>query len=729
MTKQVKKSDGHPDVVGAHPSFLPHVEIASDMPPAISERSAAARKVQKACIQCRAMKVKCSGMDPCVRCAKRKRRCHYAVEESRISVPESYLRELERRRSPALYSGPPHQQSSRLRNEQEVGITSSAQDTPRSRFSRNPLVEYSFAASPDGRWWYLGPSSSWSFCRRVLALLGEQVSEANHPPDPWNLDGTAFKLKWWPLPLDETPDLTDLPPLDYGLYLLQTVRFNFGPLFYIVDDTTFVRNLYEFYASPEERIGTMRMWFAQYLLVIAFGKAFLAPCRRPNAPPDGYQYAARAMALMPDMSGVLPKPLQCIEALALAALYFQSVDMRVAAYNHIGFALRICIIEGIHRHVPEELTGEEISRRCKTIFWIVYMLDREFAALMGGPSSIRDKDITVKLFVNGSVDEQTLTLHVRLARLSARILTTVYGVGSDFDGTLIKDTQSIFRDLAELSHDLNDLLRTHFNGSLSRASRAATRLILAYHHCVVLTTRPLVMCALHAHIEHTQTSSSRPQSQSHTPTTHNPPLHPGTQPQNPSQTLAIPLSPTITSLLTHCIDSAQAVLHTLRNLADSDLLEAFLPFQIEDAFASTFLLYVIHVIAPSLAPRENWAGNAEFVLERLVSKGNLAAPLRREELGVLEGVLGRVLGNSNGGSGEGGQVEDAPGANPAAEPPASEIGMGAGSGVGIGPEQEAEQQFDWDIFTVDGTIGLEPAQLLDLADQLDVQGVMDYAVS
>ncbi|KAL4798763.1 fungal-specific transcription factor domain-containing protein [Aspergillus venezuelensis] len=708
------------------------------MAPASSEWSSVARKVQKACIRCRTMKVKCSGTDPCVRCAKRKRQCQYAVEENRVSVPESYLRELERRNTPAVYSGlpPPHQQQSlSSRRQERTEDVSLQQDARHSRFSRNPLVEYSFAATPDGRWWYLGPTSSWSFCRRVLALLGEQVPEANHPPDPWNLDGTAFKLKWWPLPPDGIPDLSDLPPLDYGLYLLQTVRFNFGPLFYIIDESTFTRNLYGFYASPEERARDMPMWLAQYLLVIAFGKAFLAPCRRQNAPPDGYQYAARAMSLMPDMSGVLPKPLQCIEALALAALYFQSIDMRVAAYNHIGFALRVCIIEGIHRHVPEELIGEDISHRCKIIFWIVYMLDREFAALMGAPSSIRDEDITVKLFEKGSVDEQTLTLHVKLARLSARILAAVYGVGSDFDGTLIKDTQSIFRDLAELSQDLNDLLRTHFHGSFSRASRAATGLILAYHHCVVLTTRPLVMCALHAHIEHTQTTSrAQSQSQSNTPITDNS-SHQGNAPDtNPS--LAIPLSPTITTLLQCCVESAQTTLYTLRSLADSDLLEAFLPFQIEDAFASTFLLYVIHIIAPSLAPRENWAGNAEFVLEGLVSKGNLAAPMRKQELVVLEGMLGRFSGLDDGGDEEGtaGSEPGVAEARVVSEPEVpTSIGIHMGPSAQMqahaqGQEQDQESQFDWDIFAVDTTVGLEPSQLLDLADQLDAQGIMDYAV-
>jgi hypothetical protein len=88
--------------------------------------------------------------------------------------------------------------------------------------------------------------------------------------------------------------------------------------------------------------------------------------------------------------------------------------------------LRGCIIEGIHRHVPEEICGPELSQRCRTIFWVVYMLDREFSALIGAPSSIRDEDITVKLpaEMDDSVEHINLTLHVRLSRLMARILTS-----------------------------------------------------------------------------------------------------------------------------------------------------------------------------------------------------------------------------------------------------------------------------------------------------------------
>lgn len=130
------------------------------------------------------------------------------------------------------------------------------------------------------------------------------------------------------------------------------------------------------------------------------------------------------------------------------------------------------------------------------------MLDREFSALIGAPSSIRDEDITVKLpaEMDNSVEHINLTLHVRLSRLMATILTSktlsfpfwgqtntdnniaVYGVDNDFDDTLVRSTQSILHSMAELSQDLTDFLDTHFHGLISRASKMAIRLMLAHHH-------------------------------------------------------------------------------------------------------------------------------------------------------------------------------------------------------------------------------------------------------
>ncbi|KAJ5811418.1 hypothetical protein N7474_007719 [Penicillium riverlandense] len=563
----------------------------------------------------------------------------------------------------------------------------SEQERHRSRFSRNPLVEKdcSFAQTPDGRLWYMGPTSSWSFCRRVLALIGRRVPESNCPPDPWCVDGMAFKLQWKPLPPDEVPDVSNLPPLDYSLFLFNTVKFYFGFLSFMIDESVYLRHLHEFYKDPGAKATSARPWYSQFLLVLAFGKVFLTH-KNPGGSPPGHQYASRAMALLPDLSAMHEDALTCIQTLSLAAVYLQSIDMRRAAFQHIGQALRYCIIEGIHRHVPEEICGPELSHRCRTIFWVVYMLDREFSALIGAPSSIRDEDITVKLpaDVEQSVENTNLTLHVRLSHLMARTLTTVYGVGKEFDGTLIRNTQSLLHDLAELSHDLTEFLNTHFHGLISRASKMAVRLMLAHHHCIVLTTRPLVMCALHMHIEGTETQKSPP----------------------------ISLSSPVASLLQCCADSAQTILQTLRTLADDDLVDAFLPFQIEDASSSAFVLYLIHAIAPSLISNDAWSENLDCVLNKLIAKGNLAAPLRRLELRQLEIILApltprnttlqlpKLTPLNNTGSIE--DVEDVYAFD--------EVNMG--------------EEFGWDVLALNSSVSLPPQELLDLADQLDMDGIM-----
>ncbi|CEJ58086.1 hypothetical protein PMG11_06757 [Penicillium brasilianum] len=697
-----------------------------------------AKKCQKACVRCRGMKVKCSGSYPCTRCTRKKQHCQFPAEDVRVSVSERYLRHLEEQLSERdsglrhqnnpdrnnLVSSPyvgengidlptPHPPqflledqpavrwretthvqnldtslqtptTTHLQREQPGEGPDSEQDGHRSRFSRNPLVDRdpSFAKTPDGRFWYMGPTSSWSFCRRVLRLIGRRVPESNCPPDPWHLDGMAFKLQWRPLPPDEIPDVTNLPPLDYALFLFNTVKFYFGFLSFMIDEEAYLRDLYEFYKDPPAKAASARYWYVQYLLVLAFGKAFLTH-RNSSGTPPGHQYASRAMALLPDLSGMHEDPLTCIQALSLGAVYLQSIDMRRAAFQHIGQALRGCIIEGIHRHVPEELGGPQLSSRCRTIFWVVYMLDREFSALIGAPSSIRDEDITVRLpaDVENSVEHINLTLHVRLSRLMAQILTTVYGVGDEFNGTLVRNTQSILHSMAELSHDLTAFLNTHFHGLISRASKMAIRLMLAHHHCIVLTTRPLVMCALNMHIERTERQASQ----------------------------GIGLSPPVASLLQCCADSAQTILQTLQTLADEDLLDAFLPFQIEDASSSAFVLYLIRAIAPSLIQRDTWCDHLNCVLENLIAKGNPAAPLRRQELRQLEQILAPLT----------------PRTTSTPLPPVvlhrdtheSEDTYGLDS-VDVG------DGFEWDLLGLNSSVSLPPRELLDLADQLDVESIM-----
>ncbi|KAE8333574.1 hypothetical protein BDV39DRAFT_188543 [Aspergillus sergii] len=466
-----------------------------------------------------------------------------------------------------------------IRNTGRRVDTGERQECHDSEFSKNPLVdkeEWTFAATPDGRYceilnpiftWntadvnkkgYMGPSSSWSFCRRVLALLGKRVPESNSPPDPWHLDGMAFKLQWKQVSPEELPDVTNLPPLDYALFLYNAAKYYLASLSFLIDETLYLQELHEFYRDPAAKAASRRSWFAQYLLVLAFGKASITQ-RNPSGSPAGHQYASRAMALLPDLSGIHEDPLTSIQALSLAALYFQSIDMRKAAFQH----------------------------RCRTVFWVVYMLDREFSALMGGPNSIRDEDITVRLpaEVASTVENTNLTLHVRLARLMAQILTTVYGVDSASKGALIRDIQSILHALADLSHDITEFLDNSFHGMVGRGSKMAVRLMLAQHHTV-------------------QRDSRRKAFACH-------------RPWHPSCNAALILPRPSFKHFDH----------------------AFLPFQVEHASSSALVLYLIRSIAPSLITNESWCDNLDCVIEKLIVKGNIAAPLRKLELKHLDLML------------------------------------------------------------------------------------------
>lgn len=81
------------------------------------------------------------------------------------------------------------------------------------------------------------------------------------------------------------------------------------------------------------------------------------------------------------------------------------------------------------------------------------------------------------------------------------------------------------------------------------------------------------------------------------------------------------------------------MLRILRVLDDEDLLEAFLPFQLEDAFSSAFLLHLLRTVAPSPLHDDSWCDNIQCILDKMISKGSLEAPLRKLELSQLEHIM------------------------------------------------------------------------------------------
>ncbi|KAM0121070.1 hypothetical protein ACP6JC_002223 [Aspergillus fumigatus] len=289
------------------------------------DHSARSKRTSHACERCRARKVKCSGTQPCDKCRNRQQDCVFE-EDRKIVVSEDSKEALQSASEPGGLATPEQQELNRHDE----------------RFAANPLVSPSTYVKNNGRtqraWLLLGPTSTWSFSRRVLSTIQTRLNPTCTKSIPLAVDGDAYQIYWRQASSEEVPDRSGLPSRDQAIYMLNTVCFHFGHLYQPFDEEDFTRNLDEFYCNASAKVQESRLWYVQFLVVLAFGEALLAPVRRASNTASWTKYFSRAMSLLPDTTALWQDPLLAIEVLALIALYLHSVDMRDSAYCYVCIA-------------------------------------------------------------------------------------------------------------------------------------------------------------------------------------------------------------------------------------------------------------------------------------------------------------------------------------------------------------------------------------------------------
>ncbi|KAL0939637.1 uncharacterized protein CTRU02_206247 [Colletotrichum truncatum] len=610
------------------------------------------KRSSNACIRCRERKVKCSGSVPCVNCIRKATECVFDKEDRKVMVSERFLNELKRKSGYADHGGPstsPVAKRSRLHRTPSP----TADDTKTDRSSRvnadgdtvqaftsvavddgttivggdedlgdrrhegfetmrNPLASGSsrFLTDSTGRRRWLGPTSTWAYSRQVLTMIQGQLVQHESPEVPLKVDAQAFKLDWPSSREVVSKPPVDIPSLDYALYLTNTVKFHLGQTYHLFEEELFMNGLYQFYRSGLKTGSTAngRLWYIHFLLIMAFGKALLVP-GTPDQNPPGSGLVSRALELLPDTHGLYEDPVLSVEILCCLALYLQSVDHRNSAYTYIGIAFRIALTQGLHREPLQHLLSENEANRLRCIWWTLYILDRKLSSLMGAPNSIQDSDITVQLpKPDPAINKyKALGIHVVVSQLLAKVLNTVYGVDGRLDPSFLRNVQEVLRDMARLVPQLTAGFEFKFSSS-EPASRVSATLNLCYHQCVVLATRPLLMCLLQdllARKDHTH------------------------------QNLASPIK----ALLQTSSESASKSLRILSRLKSQHLLETFLPFDLEHTFSSAFVLALMGAI-PGLPDREsNYMKTTSSILDAMILRGNVVAQFRKEELEKLQEIL------------------------------------------------------------------------------------------
>lgn len=169
-----------------------------------------------------------------------------------------------------------------------------------------------------------------------MSLIRAHLSSPESPEVPMNFDGNSYDINW---PITDQPVIIsrdDLPSLDYALYLINTVKFDVCQTYHLFDEERFMQQLQEFYNRPKPDLKrTDKLWCIQFLVVLAFGKAFLLQASTEGSVP-GCDFFSRAVALLPSINVLFQQPLVSIEILCSISLYLQSVDHRNSAFTYVS---------------------------------------------------------------------------------------------------------------------------------------------------------------------------------------------------------------------------------------------------------------------------------------------------------------------------------------------------------------------------------------------------------
>jgi len=148
-------------------------------------------------------------------------------------------------------------------------------------------------------------------------------------------DGTMYDLDWDGFRDSVDPDTTVLPSSDYAVYLINAVKFHCGQMFHLFDEASFMQQFAEFHDGSTDVPKTKSLWYVHFLLILAFGKAFVVRSNSTRKPP-GAELFAQAMKLLPDITYLCTRPMEAVEILCCAALYLQCLDFRCPAYNIVS---------------------------------------------------------------------------------------------------------------------------------------------------------------------------------------------------------------------------------------------------------------------------------------------------------------------------------------------------------------------------------------------------------
>lgn len=228
---------------------------------------------------------------------------------------------------------------------------------------------------------YIGPSSGYFLARMLLSTRSrhDSVRQQNHVDQrssTSHLLGELVEAAQGPLPLPRWDHVEKVCEAYFDVIHVQ---------YPILHQQSFMENLKRFYDSK-----TLDPLVAfQAYMVLAIGSTILSRRSRSRIPGESYCFSALQYFDSLNVENSIPG-LQCLLLLLIFTIHNPHMKLNVWYLNYHCIAAVLDL--GLQRDITMSSGVSLLEQEMRTrIFWVVFMLDRAIATMMGRPIGLRDE--------------------------------------------------------------------------------------------------------------------------------------------------------------------------------------------------------------------------------------------------------------------------------------------------------------------------------------------------
>ncbi|KAK2052527.1 fungal-specific transcription factor [Colletotrichum caudatum] len=580
-----------------------------------------------ACANCRQRRSYCSKDKPaCSRCRDGGLRCNYE-ETRKITITETYLRELEAkvkaydesvaRQSQATTTAKVHRNAAEEHDEE-------FEDEYALLEPFNQLSVHKPSTS------FKGPGNSDNFLRSVRNLSGFYGDDGS-----LDVNTNFYEPSALPSRREQSRTQVRLPPIDIARRLFAAQYTYIGTIFAFTDPKAeFDRALVEAYRGPPDPCDKEAcLSYAKVLIILAFGQLYSVNQWVGFRGPPGFEYFTQALNLLPDTHE--EGSILCVETLALVGYFMQNMNRRDVAFLYVGMALRMAISLGLHHEIgsgpaQNPLHGHEAKlatlddatrEHRRRVWWSVYSLDRIISVKSGNPITIQDEDIGVdppsRLPTEAEYCPAVVLRHyTELSRILGEIHNTIYRKSSKkapkSGKRLMTSVQNILFSLSKWNRDLPDELR--FDPARLSISRESVSTSAHFSQCINMTARPLLFHVVQKRLQRLRGSND---------------------PAEKERDWKEGLSQTTVRVIEMCIGAAQDAINIMTVAAQRDLVATYGYMDGEHIFSASIVLVMVCVAFPTDSSNTLAMNAGLDLLKAMGERGNTYMGARYELLANL----------------------------------------------------------------------------------------------